>query len=110
MYSLLENASEVISIYDKDKTTKYESPSVEKILGYKAKDAIGKIGFSQLNEKGKEKINQLFNYIIDNPAESYTVEFIFKNQQGDEMWLEAQGRNLLNDPAISGIIINTRDG
>ena len=109
LHSLLENASEVISIYDKDKTTKYESPSVEKILGYKAKDAVGKKGFSQLNDSGKEKIDQLFAYIIENPEESNTVEFIFKNPQGDEMWLEAQGRNLLNDPAIHGIIINTRD-
>lgn len=36
--ALLENASEVITIYDKDGIIKYVSPSVENILGYHQKD------------------------------------------------------------------------
>jgi methyl-accepting chemotaxis protein len=41
MQLLLENASEVITIYEEDETIRYISPSVETILGYGQKEMIG---------------------------------------------------------------------
>ena len=40
LYSLLENASEIISIYDENMVITYESPSVTKILGYSPQEMI----------------------------------------------------------------------
>jgi PAS domain S-box-containing protein len=42
MQLLLENASEVITIYEEDDSIRYISPSVESILGYGQKEMIGK--------------------------------------------------------------------
>src|SRR5690606_5043441 len=41
MQVLLENASEVITIYEEDGSVRYISPSVEKILGYSSAEMIG---------------------------------------------------------------------
>lgn len=109
LHSLLENASEVISIYDANKTTKYESPSVEKILGYKADEVIGQKGFTSLDENARERIDEMFNKLVESPNEAQKVEFRYQRKDGEEMWLESLGKNLLKDPAISGIILNTRD-
>ncbi|MBI4647936.1 MAG: PAS domain S-box protein [Bacteroidia bacterium] len=109
LYALLENASEVISIYDKDLTIKYESPSVKNILGYKAEDVIGKKGFTTMDGKAKQKFEEMFALLMLKPRESKIMEIQYHKSDGSEIWLESLGRNLLDYPAIEGIVFNTRD-
>lgn len=108
MHALLENASEVISIYDEAGIIKYESPSIKTILGYDPKKLIGKNGFERI--AGKEnKLKLLFDELIINPDKSLDVEFEYKKADGSIVWLEATGQNLLKNPAINGVIFNIRD-
>jgi PAS domain S-box-containing protein len=108
LYSLLENASEVISIYNQNGIITYESPSIIHILGYKADELIGKNGFSVFDETTNQKIKTAFFELIENPQQTVSFEYSFKRDD-EEIWLETIGRNLLNNPAINGIIFNTRD-
>ena len=108
MYVLLENASEVISIYDEKGIIKYESPSITSILGYTPDKLIGKNGFERV--AGKEnKLQKLFDELLINPDETKKIEFEYSKQNGETVWLETTGRNLLKNQAINGIIFNTRD-
>jgi len=109
MYALLENASEIISIYDKDGVVKYESPSVTNILGYTPEEIVGARGMSRVSAETKELVDNAFNELIKNPKEPIKVEFQYYKKGGDLVWLEALGRNMLHDSAIEGIIYNTRD-
>lgn len=109
LYALLENASEVISIYDKDGAVSYESPSVRHILGYDPENVIGKNLFEEYDTQAYRKIKEAFQYLIDNPGETKVFEYEYQKDDGETMYLEATGRNLLNDPAINGLIFNTRD-
>ncbi|WP_299455756.1 PAS domain S-box protein [uncultured Microscilla sp.] len=112
---LLENASEVITIYDEDKTVKYISPSVEKILGYSQNEMIGVKDIKYVHRKGVLAVEQMFEKLIANPYEQETIQFSYATKQLDEngdkiwIWLEATGTNLLSDPAINGIVVNARD-
>lgn len=109
LHSLLVNASEVISIYDEDGTVTYESPSVEKILGYKAEDIIGKNGFERIESEAQTKIEAIFKDVLIHPWKSPSAEFLYNKPDGNVIWLETTTRNLLKDPAIHGVILNTRD-
>jgi len=109
LHSLLVNASEVISIYDEDGTVTYESPSVEKILGYKAEDIIGKNGFERIESDAQNKIEAIFKDVIIHPWKTPSAEFLYNKPDGNVIWLETTTRNLLKDPAIHGVILNTRD-
>jgi len=112
---LLENASEVITIYDQDKTIKYISPSVEKILGYSQDEMIGAKDIKNIHRKGVPSVEKMFEDLVANPYESVTIQFSYSTKKLDEngenvwIWLEATGTNLLSDPAINGIVVNTRD-
>jgi PAS domain-containing protein len=53
LYSLLENASELITIYDANKNLTYVSPSVNNILGYTEEDMFAGKDFDRINKKGK---------------------------------------------------------
>ena len=112
---LLENASEVITIYDQDKSIKYISPSVEMILGYSQEEMIGSKDIKNVHRKGVHSVEKMFEDLIANPYETVTIKFSYSTKNLDDngeniwIWLEATGTNLLSDPAINGIVVNTRD-
>ena len=109
LYSLLENASEVISIYNKNGIITYESPSIIHILGYQPEELIGKNGLNIFDTETNKKLKNAFFELLENPDKPISFEYFFKKSNGEEIWLETIGRNLLNNPAINGIIFNTRD-
>ena len=109
LHSLLENASEVISIYDENGIVTYESPSIRHILGYNPDELIGKSGFKKYDEAANKKLKKAFYDLIENSNRPITLEYQYKKSSGEIMWLETTGRNLLRNLAINGIIFNTRD-
>jgi PAS domain S-box-containing protein len=109
MQLLLENASEVIAIYEKEGSIRYISPSVERILGYTQNDLIGSNDKEHVVPDGLDQFETMFKRVIDNPFESVTVQYEYIKKDGETIWLEAKATNLLSDPAIQGIILNSRD-
>lgn len=107
--ALLENASEVITIYDKNGTVRYVSPSVEHILGYKQDELVGISDIKYVNENQRDLVEQMFEDLLANESEQVTIEFSYFRKTGDKVWLEATGKNMLDDPAIQGIVVNSRD-
>ncbi len=109
LHSLLENASEIISIYNSNKQLTYISPSVTKILGYTPQEMMGGKDFDRLTRKGESDFNEMFEQLLENPRIAITIQYTFMKKSGEKIFLEVTGRNLLDDPAIGGIIINSRD-
>lgn len=109
LQELLQNASEVITIYEEDLTIKYISPSVETILGYNQEDLIGESDFHLLDEKGQYELKNMMITLLLNSDKKITTQYSYLKKNGDRIWLEATGVNKLNDPAIEGILLNSRD-
>jgi PAS domain S-box-containing protein len=106
---LLENASEVITIYEKDGKISYISPSVEKILGYAQNEMIGIKDIQYVEHSCVENVNNMFRTLIEDPSQKITITFEYRRKNGESMWLEATGLNMLADPAINGLVVNSRD-
>ena len=109
MQALLENASEVISIYDENLKLKYQSPNVEKILGYTQEEMRGGKDMNRLTSKGEAAMKEMFRKLKENPGQPQTLQYTYIKKDGKKIYLETTGRNMLDDPAISGIILNSRD-
>ena len=109
MASLLVNASEVITIYEEDGGIRYISPSVERIFGYYPDEMIGQSDMQYIQGEGIKVFSNMFTTLIGNPKESVTVQYIYETKHAGEVWVEATGTNLIDDPAVRGIIINSRD-
>jgi len=109
MQALLENASEVISIYDEHLRLKYQSPNVEKILGYSQEEMREGKDMNRLSAKGEAAMKDMFKKLKENPDEPRTLQYNYIKKDGKKIFLETTGRNMLEDPAISGIILNSRD-
>ena len=109
MQLLLENASEVITIYEEDGTIRYISPSVETILGYSQKELQGKTDSGRIHPDSSEIARGLFQHLREKPGEKITVQLEYKTKDGRYIWLEATGTNFMSNKAIHGFILNSRD-
>src|SRR2546422_8645650 len=106
---LIENASDVILVLNSDGTVRYQSPSAERVLGYKPEDAIGKSGFEFIHPDDLPNVTNAFADAIKSPGATLSIEMRARHRDGSWRMLEAIGNNLLNNPVVAGVIINTRD-
>lgn len=109
LHSLLENASEIISIYSSSLKLTYISPSVTKILGYTPQEMMSGKDIDRLTRKGEQDLSDMFHKLLDSPRMPITIQYTFMKKDGEKIFLEVTGRNLLDDTAINGIILNSQD-
>lgn len=109
IHSLLENASEVISIYDEELRLSYISPSVANIYGYSPEEMMDGKDLDRLTAKGNADYKTMFDTLKASPQKPYTIQNTYMRKDGKKIHVETVGRNLLHDPAIQGIILNSQD-
>ena len=109
MQLLLENASEVIAIYEETGTIRYISPSVETILGYSPQELQGSSDLEHVHEDEKEIFINLFNQLKGKPGEQVTVQFRYKTKADEYIWVEATGTNFMANSSVRGYLLNSRD-
>ncbi|WP_250122039.1 PAS domain S-box protein [Chroococcidiopsis sp. CCMEE 29] len=107
--SLIQNSSDIITILEPDGTVQYESPSIEKILGYKPAEMIGKNAFEFIHPNDVLNVFNVFNQVLQNSDITLSVEYRFRHKDGSWCFLESTGSNLLNNPSVAGIVVNSRD-
>jgi PAS domain S-box-containing protein len=107
--SLIENATDIITVLNRDGTRRYVSPSVERSLGYRAEELIGKNPFELIHPDDAGELQKLFAAGMTNPGFLVTKEYRIRNKDGSWRVHEATAHNLLDHPAVQAIVINSRD-
>jgi len=107
--ALIENTSDIITILEADGTIRYESPSIERSLGYKSSELIGSDPFVLVHPEDAPRLKGEFSKLLLDPGVAHACDFRFQHKDGSWRVFEGIGRNLLHDPVIRGIIINSRD-
>ncbi|MBL0882900.1 MAG: PAS domain S-box protein [Chitinophagaceae bacterium] len=106
--SLVQNGSDMIKILDADGLFTFSSPNVEKVLGYSQDAILGKSAFHFIHPDDLEDVYKHFKTIKQCDYDEIPY-FRFKNKDGEWRWLETKLTNLLADPAVQGIVSNSRD-
>ncbi|WP_199248070.1 PAS domain S-box protein [[Phormidium] sp. ETS-05] len=107
--SLIQNSSDLITILEPDGIVRYASPALEKITGFKPEDLIGKNVLEIVHPKDSFLITKEFENLVNNPSHLVSVELRCRQRDGSWCWLEVTCSNLLADPAVTGIVVNSRD-
>ena len=106
---LTENALDIITIIEADDIIRYESPSVEQVLGYKREDLIGKHYSGLFHPDDQPDAKIIFDQLMKKPG--FVLSFQARRRHKDGSWriLEIMARNLIDNPSIKGIVVNSRD-
>ncbi|MGO9243389.1 MAG: PAS domain S-box protein [Verrucomicrobiia bacterium] len=107
--SLIENASDIITILEPNGVIRYESPSIERILGYRPDELVGCNAFEFIHPDDVASIQQVFTEMLTRTDSVESREFRYRHKDGSWRAFEAIGRNLLHDPAVRGVIVTSRD-
>jgi len=107
--SLVENAQDAIVILNPDATIRYESPSMAYITGRKAEERIGKNPLDFCYPDDIEKVVEEFIPLLENKVPVAHMELHLQHENDKLLDIELIGTNLIDDPAVGGIVLNLRD-
>lgn len=107
--SLIENGSDFLVILNADGTIRYGSPSIERLLGHTARENYGKNALAFVHPDDLARVADKFAHLVNEPGTAVPIEFRFRHHDGSWRDLEAIGKNLLQNEAVRGIIVNARD-
>ena len=107
--ALIENSLDITSIIDADSVIRYISPSVTPVLGYEPAELIGVVALDRVHPDDLEEIAAVFERATQAPGTMQTNEFRIQHMDGTWRLVEATGLNLLDDPAVRGMVMTVRD-
>jgi diguanylate cyclase (GGDEF)-like protein/PAS domain S-box-containing protein len=107
--SLVQNTSDIITILEADGTVRYISPAVGRVTGHKPEEQIGTMAFASVHPDDRERALSIFAEVLKTPGLHPPLEFRVPHKNGSWRYLEHIANNLLDDPAVRGVVVNSRD-
>src|SRR4030042_5912369 len=102
--SILENSLGAIAVVDKQGVVKYESSSMEQVLGYRLGGRVGANGFELVHPEDMVDATDAFQKLAQHPEQSISKEIRVRHADGSWRALQVYGKNLLKNPAVRGIL------
>ncbi len=107
--ALTQNSSDIITLLEPDGTIRYESPAVERLLGYRPEELVGKNAFEYIHPEDVERVLSAFVKGLEDRESLPSEEYRFRHKDGSWRYLESVGSNLLDDPKVNSFVVNSRD-
>jgi len=107
--SLVENARDVIHVINEDRTTRYITPSVQGLLGWTPEELVGRSVLDIVHPDDVAAALEQLRLSRETPGAGRPLTMRARHRDGSWRVFEAIGRNLVDDPAVRGIIVNSRD-
>ena len=106
--ALVQHTSDVISILDREGRIVYHSPAAFTMLGWQGDELIGSNASELVHPEDRERVMERFLHGLTDQRNE-PVEFRLRGRDGTWHDVESIGNNLLDDPAIRGVVLTTRD-
>lgn len=108
---MIQGSNDVITIIDAVGRITFESPSIERVSGYQPDELVGRSLWEFVHPDDLVPLRTRLTCAVDGGHRVSTepVTLRFRHRDGHYVWLEATASNLLDDPAIRGIVAVSRD-
>jgi diguanylate cyclase (GGDEF)-like protein/PAS domain S-box-containing protein len=107
--SLVAHSSDLITVLDANGVVTYQSPSIERLLGYTVDEVLGMRFDRLLIESDRPLLAQLIATDGLGPRDAHTIECSALHRDGTTLRFEIQHTDLLQDEHVRGIVLNSRD-
>ena len=107
--ALIQTSSDVIAIATTDGHVRFQSPAVRQVFGYEAEDIVGRSLSELVHPDDVERVQADFRHVVADPAVPIVCECRIRHSDGSWRHTETRISNLMDVPAIGGIVLNTRD-
>jgi diguanylate cyclase (GGDEF)-like protein/PAS domain S-box-containing protein len=107
--SLVAHSSDLITVLDGNGNVTYQSPSIERVLGYTVDEVEGSRFDRVLSESDRPRLEQLIAGNGSVGPEGHTFECSLEHRDGTTLRFEVQHTDLRHDKHVRGIVLNSRD-
>jgi diguanylate cyclase (GGDEF)-like protein/PAS domain S-box-containing protein len=107
--ALVEHASDVIIVMTPDGRIHYANPAVQRVLGYSWRSGDVLDVLSLVHPEDRDRCRAEIRQAIKRPGAQEPFELRLRHANGSYRLLHSIGNNLLDDPAVAGIVITLRD-
>lgn len=107
--SLIENTSDLIAILDARGHVTFLSPSIERILGYCRESVMGQLIYDYVHPQDRTQAETLFGERPESGLLDTRTEIRFLHEQGSWQTMEVVTNNLLDHPAVKGLVVNAHN-
>ena len=107
--TLFEHSSDAVALVGRDGNILYESPSVDRVLGYGVEELIGTSVFDLFHPDDRPEAEKMFTELLGSPSGTTTAQLRTRHKNGSWRWIEGVATNLLDDDLVNAVVINYRD-
>ncbi len=106
--SLVQNSSDLITVLDGRAQIVYQSPSIERVLGYSPDEVVGRPFATLLHPSEQGRLLRRLTS-GSRSGEGDPIECALQHRDGSVRHFEIVHNNMLEDGAVHGIVLNGRD-
>lgn len=107
--ALTEHSTDLITVIDRNGTILYDSPSMERILGYRPIDRLGKSGFDLVHPEDIPGARSIIERAFQKLGSIHTAEMRVRGLDGRWHVFESIGKAILDHEGKLCGVINSRD-
>src|SRR5262249_54066517 len=106
--ALVHEGSDVVMIHDEHGHCTYVSPTIDRVLGW-TPEHFAEHASSHIFEEDLAGVVELATNVLATPGNRLSFELRFQHADGSWRWFELRAINMIDVPAVHGIMSNLRD-
>jgi diguanylate cyclase (GGDEF)-like protein/PAS domain S-box-containing protein len=107
--ALVQHSSEVVILVDCDGKIEYVSESMSRVFGYSEADLLGRPLSGVLDADAGARLHEGLADVAERPYGVLELELPFRHRAGHDCTAQVTITNLLDNPSVGGLVLNTRD-
>ena len=107
--SLIQNSSSIVTVVDMKGVIRYQSATVETLLGYGQNDLISTAFVDLVHPEDYNRAADLIARSSSDPVAKHSIDCRLRMSNGAWMLSEVIAQNLVEDPNIQGIVLTASD-
>ncbi len=107
--SLVKNSSDLVMVIEADTEIKYASPSASRVLGREAEELEGSRFSDLIAQEDRATAMSFLTAMSEDQGLTGLEKFRVVHRDGSVRYVETLRTNLMHDPNVRGIVLNTRD-
>lgn len=107
--ALVQNSSDLVTIVDRDGDIVFQSPSVTRVLGWDAESTLGTSLLDSIHASDQQHWRTSVDCLTEEAGGEISVEWRARHADGSWRFLQTTITNLIHEPSVGGLLLNSRD-
>jgi diguanylate cyclase (GGDEF)-like protein/PAS domain S-box-containing protein len=108
-HALVQHSSDVVTVVGADATVLYQSESVQRVFGWRARVLTGRRLTGLIDPESAARLDEAMRSVSGRPYATAVLEVSVRHRDRGHRQAEMTITNLLGDPSVGGLVLNTRD-